>query len=53
MMRFSRLTTQCSWCHRLQGVSIPTPPGQTGISHTICAPCLAQFTQKEPDHERT
>ena len=50
MTRFSRLVRMCSWCtpSRLLGVSIPTPPGETGISHTICALCLAQLTQKEP-----
>lgn len=39
-MRFSRLIRLCMTCQRLLGVSIETPPGQTGTSHGLCDRCL-------------
>jgi hypothetical protein len=47
-LRFSRLIRICAWCTTLLGISEPTAPNCTGISHGICAACAATFTQKEP-----
>ena len=49
MTRYSRLVRVCNWLHpvRLLGVSIPCPPGQTGLSHSICEQCAITLTQKE------
>ena len=41
-MRFSRYLRLCMVCERLLGVSVETSPGQTGISHGLCEPCLNQ-----------
>jgi hypothetical protein len=51
MNRFSRLVIVCAW-HKpypiILGLSDPTPPGQTGLTHGICPQCQHQyFTQKE------
>lgn len=50
MSRYSRLIRECAWklpgCHRLLGVSVPTAPGKTGVTHTVCDSCMATMTQQ-------
>lgn len=47
MTRFSRLIRECAWklpgCHGLLGVSVPTAPGQTGTTHTVCQACMEKM----------
>lgn len=49
---FSRYTRICMVCHRLLGVSVETPPGQTGLTHGLCQKhldeSLAQIGRNTP-----
>lgn len=49
MRRYSRLVICCAWCQpvRFLGVSGPTRPGTTGVSHAICQSCALTVTTKE------
>ena len=50
-LRFSRLLRLCMYptCQRYLGVSVPTKPGHTGLSHGICASCLATHFPAQPN----
>lgn len=51
MHRFSRLVRICGWCRRLQDppVSVPTAPGQTGTTHTVCEACETKMKGEHHD----
>jgi hypothetical protein len=55
MTRYSRLVRECAWklpgCQRLLGVSVPTAPGNTGVTHTVCEACLDKM--KGEHHARS
>ena len=52
MPRFRRLFRLCMYCLGYLGVSIPTRPGQTGISHGLCQHCLETHYQPRTNEQK-